>query len=153
MIFAARKRSLGQGNIFIGVCQEFCSQGGGGSASGGGGVCLQGGCLLPGGVPGAEGVPGPGGADACPGGGPGGDPLDGYCCGRYASYWNTFLSGLMLWVQFDLDLLSFKSVLTDFHLECYNLPDSQTKNLKASLDPSPRHSSFKLKSSTSCWSS
>ena len=23
-----RKRSLGQGNIFIGVCQEFCSQGG-----------------------------------------------------------------------------------------------------------------------------
>ena len=24
----ARKRSLGQGNIFIGVCQEFCSQGG-----------------------------------------------------------------------------------------------------------------------------
>ena len=27
-IFTARKRSLGQGNIFIGVCQEFCSQGG-----------------------------------------------------------------------------------------------------------------------------
>ena len=24
----ARKRSLGQSNIFIGVCQEFCSQGG-----------------------------------------------------------------------------------------------------------------------------
>ena len=24
----ARKRSLGQGNIFIGVCQEFCSRGG-----------------------------------------------------------------------------------------------------------------------------
>ena len=24
----ARKRSLGQGNIFIGMCQEFCSQGG-----------------------------------------------------------------------------------------------------------------------------
>ena len=27
-IFTARKRSLGQGNIFIGVCQEFCSRGG-----------------------------------------------------------------------------------------------------------------------------
>ena len=28
LIFTARKQSLGQGNIFIGVCQEFCSQGG-----------------------------------------------------------------------------------------------------------------------------
>ena len=27
-VFTASKRSLGQGNIFIGVCQEFCSQGG-----------------------------------------------------------------------------------------------------------------------------
>ena len=27
-IFTAPKRSLGQGNIFIGMCQEFCSQGG-----------------------------------------------------------------------------------------------------------------------------
>ena len=26
-----------------------------------------------------------------PGGVPGGDPLDGYCCGQYASYWNAFL--------------------------------------------------------------
>ena len=27
-----------------------------------------------------------------PGGGvPGGDHPDGYCCGRYASYWNAFL--------------------------------------------------------------
>ena len=25
-IFTARKRSLGQGNIFSSVCQEFCSQ-------------------------------------------------------------------------------------------------------------------------------
>ena len=32
-IFTARKRSLGQGNIFIGVCQKFCSRGGG--------VCLS----------------------------------------------------------------------------------------------------------------
>ena len=28
VIFTARKRSLGQGNIFSSVCQEFCSQGG-----------------------------------------------------------------------------------------------------------------------------
>ena len=28
LFITARKRSLGQGNIFIGVCQEFCSQGG-----------------------------------------------------------------------------------------------------------------------------
>ena len=28
-IFTARKRSLGQGNIFSSVCQEFCPQGGG----------------------------------------------------------------------------------------------------------------------------
>ena len=27
-VITACKRSLGQGNIFIGVCQEFCSQGG-----------------------------------------------------------------------------------------------------------------------------
>ena len=27
LVFTARKQSLGQGNIFIGVCQEFCSQG------------------------------------------------------------------------------------------------------------------------------
>ena len=29
LVFTARKRSLGQGNIFSSVCQEFCSQGGG----------------------------------------------------------------------------------------------------------------------------
>ena len=41
---------MGQGNIFIGVCQEFCSQGG----------CLvPGGCLLPGGVSAPGGVPAP----------------------------------------------------------------------------------------------
>ena len=27
-VFSARKRSLGQGNIFRSVCQEFCPQGG-----------------------------------------------------------------------------------------------------------------------------
>ena len=29
LLITVRKRSLGQGNIFIGVCQEFCSRGGG----------------------------------------------------------------------------------------------------------------------------
>ena len=29
IIITARKRSLGQGNIFSSMCQEFCSQGGG----------------------------------------------------------------------------------------------------------------------------
>ena len=41
-----------------------------------GDVCSQGG-LVPGGS-------GPGGVR-------GGDPPDGYCCGRYTSYWNAFL--------------------------------------------------------------
>ena len=50
-----RKRILGQGNIFIGVCQEFCSQ----EASGPGGGVWSGGCLIRG---------------ACSGGLPGGDP-------------------------------------------------------------------------------
>ena len=44
-IFTARKRSLGQGNIFISVCQEFCSYGG------------WVGCLLPGGGGLVRGVP------------------------------------------------------------------------------------------------
>ena len=55
----ARKRSLEQGNIFIGVCQEFCSQGGvsapRGAGLGGvwlGGVTCSQGCLVRGGVPG-----------------------------------------------------------------------------------------------------
>ena len=37
-VITACKRSLRQGNIFIGVCQEFCSQGR---------VSAPGGCLLP----------------------------------------------------------------------------------------------------------
>ena len=48
-IFTARKRSLGQGNIFTSLCQEFCSQVGEEGAWSGG-------------VPGPRGVPGPGGA-------------------------------------------------------------------------------------------
>ena len=44
-IFTARKRSLGQGNIFTSVCQEFCSQEG--VAWSQGGAC-SGGWLVPG---------------------------------------------------------------------------------------------------------
>ena len=47
------------------------------------------GCLVPGGVPGPRGCLVPGGVWSR--GVPGGDPLDGYCCGQYASYWNAFL--------------------------------------------------------------
>ena len=49
-LVTTRKRSLGQGNIFIGVCQEFCSRG----------VPAPGGCVsAPGGVPGPRGVSAP----------------------------------------------------------------------------------------------
>ena len=75
-VFTTRKRSLGQGNIFIGVCQEFCSQGGG---PGLGGLLLGG---------------------AAPGGVPGGDPPDGYRCGQFASYWNAFLLHLCVILSF-----------------------------------------------------
>ena len=62
LIITARKRSLGQGNIFLVVCQEFCSQGG---------CLLRGGdwsegCMFWGGSALGGGAPGPGG--------PGGDP-------------------------------------------------------------------------------
>ena len=83
-IFTARKRSLGQGNIFIGVCQEFCSQGVG-VWSGGCRVWSRERCLLPGG-----GVSALGGV--CSGGVPGGDPPHGYCCGRYARIQKIFQS-------------------------------------------------------------
>ena len=74
-IFTACKRSFGQGNMFTGVC------------------------LSTGGVPGPGRVPGPGGV-SCPRGVPGGDPPHGYCCGRYASYWNAFLFRMHLhWMK------------------------------------------------------
>ena len=85
-LITARKRSLGQGNIFTRVCQEFCSQGG----------LVPGGGWSWGAWLGGVGVPGPGGV--CSRGVPGEEPplpRDGYCCGRYASYWNAFL---LMWV-------------------------------------------------------
>ena len=82
-IITARKRSLGQGNIFGNMCQQFGPQGGGwglvpgGSAPGGGcllwgrgcllrGVCLLLGGLVPGRVSalGGWGMPAPGGVPA-----------------------------------------------------------------------------------------
>ena len=74
---------LGQGYIFRSMCQEFCLQEG----------CLVPGCVCvpgPGGVSPPGGVPGPRGVSA-PGGGLVETPQGGYCCGRYASYWNAFL--------------------------------------------------------------
>ena len=97
-LFTARKRSLGQGNIFTPVChsvhgggmlsqhalqmvsQHALQEGGvpGLGGSGPGGVCSRG-C-----VPGLGGSAARGGAWLNP-------PPDDHCCGRYASYWNAFL--------------------------------------------------------------
>ena len=61
------------------------------------GVPAQGGCLLGGG--GLMGVPGGDPLSVCSAGLLPGvclveTPWDGYCCGRYASYWNAFLLSL-----------------------------------------------------------
>ena len=70
---------LVQGNIFTGVCDSVNSVE----------MCfLGGGCFIPGGASSQAGV--------CSQGGPGRDPRDGYCCGRYASYWDAFLSYMFL---------------------------------------------------------
>ena len=90
-----------------------------------GGALSGGGCMVPGGVygPGGHvvlggcmvwGVYGPGGCMVLGGAwswgvhGPGGclveTPPDGYCCGRYISFWNAFLSFYAMyseeWVHF-----------------------------------------------------
>ena len=98
-IFLPPATKLGQGNIFRGVSQEFCRQerwypsmhlqahtGGGGFQTHTRGVSR----------PSPAGSPGP------PRGGwwvsqhalwkaPPPPPVDGYCCRRYAPYWNAFL--------------------------------------------------------------
>ena len=60
-----------------------------------GGVSVPGGCLVRGGgawsgggVPALGGMPARGGCLV--------DPPDGYCCGRYVSYWNAFLFNVFL---------------------------------------------------------
>ena len=75
-ISTSRKRSLGQGNIFSSVSQKFCPQGVGIP------VCLAAG--LRGGLQ----VHTRGCIPACTEADP---PVDGYCRGRHASYWNVFL--------------------------------------------------------------
>ena len=65
-IFTACKRSLGQGNIFTPACHSVHRGG-----------LLLGGCLVPGGLLSGRCLVE--------------TPPDGYCCGRYASYWNAFL--------------------------------------------------------------
>ena len=53
---------------------------------------------------------------ACSGGVPGGDPLpDGYCCGRYTSYWNAFLLKLLALLNHDKTLnICFPNLLPLF---------------------------------------
>ena len=86
---------LREGNVFTCVCDSVhggrCLVPGGLLLEGGAcswvGVCSGGGAWSQ-----EEGVPGPRGGVPAPGGEvPGGDPPDGFCCGRYASYWNAFL--------------------------------------------------------------
>ena len=114
IIITARKRSLGQGNIFAPVCHSVqgggwypsmhcrsyhsmpCSSLLGGGEVGGIPACLAGfqaytqGWCLGGSGQGVPALEGAAQGDACSGGGVW-TPRDGYCCGRYASYWNAFL--------------------------------------------------------------
>ena len=83
-IFTARKGSLRRlGYVFTRVCLS-------GGVSTPGGVPAPGGeCLLQVGGACSRGVSAPRGV--CSGVGGVETPRDGYCCGRYASYWNAFL--------------------------------------------------------------
>ena len=99
-INTARKRSLGQGNIFTCMCQSFCSQGRGA------GLCMMSLpvwltglmfllgdlCLcshVPSRVVSVQGASIQGGL--CQGDPPGHRPTDMVKSGQYASYWNAFL--------------------------------------------------------------
>ena len=114
IIFTARKRSLGQGNIFAPVCHSVY-RGGPWSWGWSGGAWSRGawswGCLV------SEGVPGPG---VC---GPGyvwsrgclveTSPRDGHCCGQYTSYWNAFLFLLFLHIYLYISNISHTEVIFD----------------------------------------
>ena len=90
-IITARKRSFGQGNIFTPVCHSVHRRGMVSQHALQRWVCAIQACLAA------------GGGGACSGGGVPGlgglleTPLDGYCCGRYASYWNAFLFMESIW--------------------------------------------------------
>ena len=114
LFVTARKRSLGQGNIFIGVCQEFCSQGGSLPQ------CMLG-CHPPGAdtlsPPGADTPPPreqthhpPGSRHTTPPGADTPPPREQTprsrafyeirsTRGRYASYWNAFLFSFVLFFE------------------------------------------------------
>ena len=88
-VFLLSANEVCEGYVFTGVC---LSARGGGCPGPGRGVCPRG-CQGPG--PRGLSRPRPRG---CPGPGPEGgcipactEAADGYCCGRYASYWNVFL--------------------------------------------------------------
>ena len=61
------------------------------------GGLVRGGCLVPGRGVWSRGVPDPGGGAWWR------SPRDGYCCGRYASYWNAFLFTIIV-MLFDMFL-------------------------------------------------
>ena len=91
IIITARKRSLGQGNVFTGMCHSFCPQGRVGFPA-----CITGymtgGCLPPGGSASSRW----GGGGLHPGADPPPPRYMGYyeiwsISGQYASYWNAFL--------------------------------------------------------------
>ena len=71
---------LVQGDLLLGVCSQGCAWSQGGPGLGG-----ARGVSGPGGVPGPGGVVSQHALTQTP------PPADGYCCGRYASYWNAFL--------------------------------------------------------------
>ena len=108
-IFTARKRSLGQGNMFTGMCLST------GQVPGQRGACSRG-CLLPGGglvwvdACSGGGVPGLGGA-CSQGGAWWRPPWDGYCCGWYASHWNAFLFNIKVCLERKKENHGFKTKL------------------------------------------
>ena len=104
-IITARKRSLGQDNIFIGVCQEFCSRGGG--------VCLSACWDTPSGRHSPGRYPSLGRHPSPP-------PADGYCCGL-VYFWklHSFISGPVdfsvdEWLKFLDKTLAFPAIIVTF---------------------------------------
>ena len=83
----------------------------GGGASSQGGLLPGGWCLL------QEGVYSRGGLV--------GTPQDGYCCGRYASYWNAFL----LVESFYTQGTKYKTAKLDWKCSLFHLPASTPSNL------------------------
>ena len=99
------------------------------------GCLVLGGCLLQGvcvsallGVS-ARGVSAPWGS--APGGWRPSPPRDGYCCGRYASYWNAFL----LQLQFNLFVLLCRDTLIPSSLPEANITRYDVRWTETGIDP------------------